>query len=281
MASTKGRAGGLVYPVLSRRSGGLSLGINLFPDAKTCSFDCPYCEVFPDAIDGGRGFQVEDLELELALFLDRDYPRLWAPAPIRDMCFSGNGEPSLSPSLESALELCARIRKSRSDLLGSSKLVLITNSTGFLDPGAGRVLGDAVDAEGLEIWAKLDGGNAASFRRMSRSDLDFDSIVRGISAFAARHRLVLQTMLCSVAGRMPAERDFDDYGALIGGLAGVGARISAVQLYTLARPSPEDSCEALSDRELLRYASILRTRAPLTVRAFGARGELELPRTDR
>ena len=42
-------AGGLVYPVLSRRSGGLSLGVNLFPDAKRCSFDCPYCEVFPIA----------------------------------------------------------------------------------------------------------------------------------------------------------------------------------------------------------------------------------------
>ena len=33
-------AGRLVYPVISRRSGGLSLGINLFPDAKDCPFDC-------------------------------------------------------------------------------------------------------------------------------------------------------------------------------------------------------------------------------------------------
>ncbi len=40
-------AGRLVYPVVSRRSGGLSLGVNLFPEAKLCSFDCPYCEVFP------------------------------------------------------------------------------------------------------------------------------------------------------------------------------------------------------------------------------------------
>ena len=33
-----------VYPVLSRRSGGLSLGINLNPD-KVCNFDCIYCQV--------------------------------------------------------------------------------------------------------------------------------------------------------------------------------------------------------------------------------------------
>ncbi|MCA9259705.1 MAG: hypothetical protein KDA61_10920, partial [Planctomycetales bacterium] len=33
-----------VYPVLSRRSGGISLGVNLNPD-KICNFDCVYCQV--------------------------------------------------------------------------------------------------------------------------------------------------------------------------------------------------------------------------------------------
>jgi len=33
-----------VYPVISRRSRGLSVGINLNPD-KVCNFDCIYCEV--------------------------------------------------------------------------------------------------------------------------------------------------------------------------------------------------------------------------------------------
>ena len=33
-----------VYPVLSRRSGGISAGINLNPD-KACNFDCIYCQV--------------------------------------------------------------------------------------------------------------------------------------------------------------------------------------------------------------------------------------------
>src|SRR5438309_9954552 len=31
-----------VYPVVSRRSGGLSIGINLNPDG-ACNFDCVYC----------------------------------------------------------------------------------------------------------------------------------------------------------------------------------------------------------------------------------------------
>ncbi|MEZ0267274.1 MAG: radical SAM protein, partial [Phycisphaerae bacterium] len=31
-----------VYPVVSRRSKGLSIGVNLNPD-KVCNFDCVYC----------------------------------------------------------------------------------------------------------------------------------------------------------------------------------------------------------------------------------------------
>src|SRR3569832_161632 len=33
-----------VYPVVSRRSGGVSIGVNLNPD-KICNFDCIYCQV--------------------------------------------------------------------------------------------------------------------------------------------------------------------------------------------------------------------------------------------
>ena len=33
-----------VYPVISRRAGGLSIGINLNPDKK-CTFNCAYCQV--------------------------------------------------------------------------------------------------------------------------------------------------------------------------------------------------------------------------------------------
>ncbi|MDP3176754.1 MAG: hypothetical protein Q8M76_02540, partial [Spirochaetaceae bacterium] len=185
------------------------------------------------------------------------------------------------PNLESALEICTELRKSRPELLGSSKLVLITNSTGFLDQEASFVLGKFVQLEGLEIWAKLDGGNAASFERMSRSGMEFGAIVRGIAAFAARYTLTLQTMLCAVGGKPPLDADFEDYLALITSLAAGGARIAGIQLYTLARPSPEDSCEALSDRELLRFAFALRDRIPLPVRAFGTRGELELPGAGR
>jgi len=37
-----------VYAVLSRRSGGVSIGINLNPD-KVCNFDCIYCRPYRDS----------------------------------------------------------------------------------------------------------------------------------------------------------------------------------------------------------------------------------------
>jgi wyosine [tRNA(Phe)-imidazoG37] synthetase (radical SAM superfamily) len=65
------------------------------PDAKSCNFDCPYCEVFPreafgDSPSASSGaFSLSGLEEELEEFLESGYEAAWAPAPIRDLCLSG------------------------------------------------------------------------------------------------------------------------------------------------------------------------------------------------
>ena len=270
-------AGRLVYPVLSRRSGGLSLGVNLFPDAKRCSFDCPYCEVFPHpGLGAGGPFDEVELEAELGAFLDRGYAEAWAPEPIRDLCLSGDGEPSLSPRLGPALEVLARARRLRPGLLGRTDLVLITNSTGFLLPETAALLGRAVDEEGLVVWAKLDSGDEEGFRRMSRSSHRLSEIVSGIASFASEHPLVIQTMLCEVEGAAPGEDALRDYAGLLARLAAGGARVSAVHLYTKARPSPEGGTAPIADAPLAAAARLVASRVPFPVRAFGAAGEIAL-----
>ena len=57
-----------VYPVVSRRSKGLSLGVNLNPD-KVCNFHCPYCQV--DRTTPGR-----DLEVNFRAVLRANLARL-------------------------------------------------------------------------------------------------------------------------------------------------------------------------------------------------------------
>jgi len=270
------REGGrLVYPVLSRRSGGLSLGVNLFPDAKSCSFDCPYCEVFPPSpAPAPAAFDPRELEAELDGFLDREYPELWAPEPVRDLCLSGDGEPSLSPHLGEAIGVLARARRRRPVLLGGAELVIITNSTGFLVPSAAALLERAVVEEGLVVWAKLDGATEASFRRMSRSAYALADIVSGIASFAARSPVVLQTMLCEADGVLPTRAEAAALADLAAKLLAGGARIRSMQLYTKARPSPEGGTEPIPDSLLAELAGVVAARLPIPVRAYGASGEI-------
>jgi histidinol dehydrogenase len=272
------RSAGLLYPVLSRRSGGLSLGVNLFPDGKRCSFDCPYCEVFAPSWDGrSDSFDSGRLEGELLAFAEEG-PRLFPSEPLRDIAFSGDGEPSLSPHLADALAVVAAARRCH-PYFASASLVLITNSTGFLRPELSSLLRRYVSEEGLSVWAKLDAGTEAWYRRMNRSSIPFPSLLEGIESFAQGSPLALQTMVCRLGGELPPEPEILAYAALVSRLARSGARIREIQLYTQARPSPEGVTAPLSDAELLGLSALLRDHLipGLPLRAFGSGGELPLP----
>src|SRR6185369_12034336 len=58
-----------VYPVVSRRSKGISIGINLNPD-KVCNFDCIYCSVDRKIASGIADVDLTLLRRELAEMLE-------------------------------------------------------------------------------------------------------------------------------------------------------------------------------------------------------------------
>lgn len=279
---SRDREGGrLVYPVLARRSGGLSLGINLFPDRKLCSFDCPYCEVFPSSTD--IPFSPRGLESELEAFVAAEEASPGHEA-IRDICLSGNGEPSLSPWLGEALEICAAVRRRHGSLLEGTKLVLITNSTGFLVPDRAALLHRYVETEGLEVWAKLDAGDEAGFASISGSSYRLADILGGLASFASTSPVVVQTMVCALDGRDPDQEGLGAYARAIASLLAGGARIGEIHLYTQARPSPGGRTSALSDPDLLEAGAHIkagiaralgREASPQpALRIFGSGGEL-------
>src|SRR6476469_2034309 len=93
-----------VYPVLSRRSGGISVGVNLNPD-KVCNFDCIYCQVDRRSAAVTQFVETERLLAELDPTLDlvesgelyEDERFSGVPGPLRrlnDIAFSGDGEPT-------------------------------------------------------------------------------------------------------------------------------------------------------------------------------------------
>jgi histidinol dehydrogenase len=246
--------GAIVYPVYSRRSRGLSVGINLFPDRKRCSFDCPYCEVFPFTTD--IVFSLDTMKAALASCLREAAENGEA---VKDICFSGNGEPTLSPEFPEALEAAEALRGA---FAPKAKLVLITNGTGLLDDNCFSFLAAAAKRS-LTIWLKLDAGTEAWYRQIDRSAIPLDRLTGAFTAFAAAGApFTLQTMVCAVNGAPPPPEEEAAWLDLAAVLAGVsekaGGGICSVQIYGKVRPAPEDPLAAAVPREILdRRAALL------------------------
>ncbi|HEX4414683.1 MAG TPA: radical SAM protein, partial [Lacipirellulaceae bacterium] len=159
-----------VYPVLSRRSGGISIGVNLNPD-KICNFDCIYCQVDRRSQSETRFVEtaalIEELRTTLDLVLSgRIYEiEKFATVPPRlrrlnDIAFSGDGEPTTYKNFDELMQLCAEVNRdaearsqsSTSDPRPSTKMVLITNASMFHRPHVQRGLA-ILDENNGEIWA--------------------------------------------------------------------------------------------------------------------------------
>ena len=99
-----------VYPVISRRAGGVSVGINLNVN-NACNWACVYCQV-PDLTRGGPPpVDLDLLESELRELLrdiaTGDFLIKNVPLEARrliDVAFSGNGEPTSSPEFAEAID---------------------------------------------------------------------------------------------------------------------------------------------------------------------------------
>ncbi|MDR2941269.1 MAG: hypothetical protein LBV17_01575 [Treponema sp.] len=256
--------GVIVYPVYSRRAGGLSVGVNLFPDKKFCPFDCPYCEVFQ--FSSNADFSLSQMEDDLRHAITSAVRQ---NTPVKDICFSGNGEPSLSPAFPPALKLANGIR---STLVPSSRLVLITSGAGLFQPQIFSFLSDAAKDPSFDIWLKLDAGTPEWYKKINRAPFPFEKLTEKITEFVSGAKVTIQTMLCAVDGISPPPDEERAWEKLVLQLAAYdkdgtsGTR--KVQIYGKARPAPEDpKASPLPAKYLEQRADSLR-------RAFSQNGIL-------
>jgi poly-gamma-glutamate synthesis protein (capsule biosynthesis protein) len=163
------------YPVISRRSRGVSLGVNLNPD-KVCNFDCVYCEV--DRLSPARrgDLDLDQIEQELGLLLDlATSGEIYEISPfdsarpeqrrLNDIAFSGDGEPTTAKAFAEVVARVAAIKRTRG--LDLVKLVLITDASRLQAPEVVQGLETLMAHQG-EIWAKLDAGTEAYYREICR-----------------------------------------------------------------------------------------------------------------
>ena len=184
-----------VYPVISRRAGGLSIGINVNTN-NACNWRCVYCQV-PDLIRGAApemDFQL--LESELRFFLKQvlgggfydKFNVLQSLRVIKDVAISGNGEPTSLKEFDRVIELVGRIALELG-VLPKSQLVLISNGSLINQLDVQQSLKILNDYQG-EVWFKLDSATEYGRRLINDSKQTTEKLM---------HNLKVSTRLCATS----------------------------------------------------------------------------------
>ncbi|RMF87299.1 MAG: radical SAM protein [Planctomycetota bacterium] len=252
-----------VYPVLSRRAGGISLGINLNP-GKDCNFHCIYCQVDRREMPPRTFVEVDRLVRELEagmelvvsgkLFDDAKFAAV--PPDLRalhDIAFSGDGEPTTFRNFDEVVERCTEIKQQLAP--PDVKTVVITNASMLDRPAVVRAMA-CLDRSNGEIWAKLDAGTEAYYRRVARASIPFDRILANITMTAKARPIVIQTLFMKIDDVPPSEQEIAAYIERLREITAAGGRIRLVQIYTVARapaesyvaPLEADQLDAIVDR---------------------------------
>lgn len=227
-----------VYPVVSRRAGGVSVGINLNPN-NACNWACVYCQV-PNLVRGGPPpIDLDAMQIELQTLLTdivhgnfmqehvaKDFRRLV------DIAFSGNGEPTSAEEFPAAVDLVVRGMR-QLDLLPDLKLRLITNGS-LMHREAVRSGIRAIGAVGGEVWFKVDRGTGEAIERINGIRLAPERTLANLETCTALADTWVQTCWFGIDGSPPLPTEETAYLDLIGAVA---SKIKGVHLYGLARPS--------------------------------------------
>lgn len=239
-----------VYPVLSRRAGGVSIGINLNPN-NACNWRCIYCQV-PD-LRRGRAPRIDlaRLEAELDGFLQQvfkgDYLARHVPEGMRrvnDIAISGNGEPTSASGFTEIIDLIARLRD-RYDEARGLKLVLITNGSLVARQSVRHGL-QRLGAVGGEIWFKLDAATEEAIARINSVAIKPHRHLENLLIASALCPTLIQTCLFALDNQPPKEAELQAYLDFLKTALERGAHIRGVLLYGIARDSQQPEAPRLS-----------------------------------
>lgn len=244
-----------VYPVVSRRAGGVSVGINLNPN-NACNWACVYCQV-PDLVRGAAPeIDLAQLETELramlADILHGDFMQTRVPEGARrlnDIALSGNGEPTSARAFPQVIELIGRVMADFGLLdtvkPDTVKLVLITNGSLADRPRVQDGLKKMAALNG-EVWFKFDSATAAGMRSINQTRIAPDKQFERLAAAARLCPTWLQTCVFATDGAPPSEAEQTAYLTAVTRIIQQGIPLQGVLLYGLARPSMQPQAGRLS-----------------------------------
>lgn len=239
-----------VYPVVSRRMGGVSVGINLNPN-NACNWHCIYCQV-PNLTRGGPppmdlGLLEAELRQMLHAILHGPFMAEQVPEGLRvlkDIAFSGNGEPTSAAAFPDAVAVVGRVMADF-NLAGKINVVLITNGSLIGQARVQKGLA-ALNALGGELWFKIDSALPAGSARINGLRQEPQRVMRRLSIASRLCRTRIQTCVFAVDGQPPSATEMDAYLAFLRRALADHLPLAGVLLYGLARPSMQAGAEHLS-----------------------------------
>jgi wyosine [tRNA(Phe)-imidazoG37] synthetase (radical SAM superfamily) len=283
-----------VYPVLSRRSAGISIGVNLNPD-KICNFDCIYCQVDRRSQSETQFVETAGLVDELRNTLDLvlsgriyDTPKFRDVPPqlrrLNDIAFSGDGEPTTYKNFDEIIAACAEVKQTAelrvaepqsamSSPAGAGnpqsaiKMVLITNASMLHRPHVQRGLA-ILDENNGEIWAKLEAGTDEYYHLIERTPIPFRQILDNLIAAARVRPLVIQSLFMRVNGEPPSQAELEAFCDRLNEITAAGGKLKLVQIYTVARRPAESYVASLTDAEVDAIMSLVTKRTGLPALPF-------------
>jgi len=238
-----------VYPVLSRRAGGLSIGINFNPN-NACNWRCIYCQVEGLTLGSAPELEFALLEKELRGFLAQalhgDFYQQFHVAEdqrvIKDIAIAGNGEPTSLKEFPAAVALIGQIA-TELGVFPASKFVLITN---------GSLIHHTRVREGLkilrqyggEVWFKFDAADEAQRKRINNAAQGTEAAIQNLVVSSKLCATKIQTCLFACQGQTWSGPQRHAYLEALGRIHNETA-IDHVMLYTLARPSGQPEAAEL------------------------------------
>lgn len=239
-----------VYPVISRRAGGVSIGIN-FNTNNACNWRCIYCQV-PDLAKGAApSLDFSLLANELNAFLEQVkngtfYEHYAVPENLRvikDIAVSGNGEPTSLPDFASAIRLVGDIA-SKQGIFPGCHFVLITNGSLMHQQKVQQGLAQ-MNRFGGEVWFKLDSATRQG-REVINHNLHSDrKVLEQLRISALLCQTKLQTCLLNYQQFPWTEREKRAYLGFLKQITEADINVKEILLYSIARPSQQPEAKHL------------------------------------
>jgi len=237
-----------VYPVVSRRAGGVSVGINLNPNS-ACDWHCAYCQV-PDLVRGTApaidlALLASELSAMLTDILHGAFMRQHVPAACRRLCdiaISGNGEPTGSRDFDKVIAVIVEVM----DSFGLDLPLRLISNGSYADKAVVQQGLQRMAAHHGEVWVKVDSATAAGIRRINGVSLSPERLFHQVKTMAQWCPSWIQTCMAGWDGLPPSEAEITAYLDFLRALQAAAVPIHGVLLYGLARPSMQAEAVHLS-----------------------------------